>query len=103
MQAFVRWYNTEDCHSAIRFVTPEVRYRGDDRHQLAQRDRLYQGARDRHPTRWSGRTRNWRPIGSVWIKPERPENHTEGHGGAAALPHRAGGGGSMADTTDHAA
>jgi len=103
VKAFVTWYNTEHCHSSIRFVTPEARHRGDDRRQLAQRDHVYQSARQRHPSRWSGSTRNWRPIGSVWLNPERNENLSEGHGGDAALPHRAGGGGPMAGATEHAA
>lgn len=55
MQAFVRWYNTEHRHSAIRFVTLEARHRGDDRDLLASRHAVYQAARDRHPTRGPAR------------------------------------------------
>jgi hypothetical protein len=96
VHAFVRWYNTEHRHSAIRFVTPDARHRGKDRDALGRRHEIYQAARARNPARWSGRTRNWDPVGSVWLNPERPENGCQGRWGADALPHEAGGGAPMA-------
>ncbi len=45
----VRWYNTEHRHSAIRFVTPDARHRGEERALLSTRHELYQAARARHP------------------------------------------------------
>jgi len=95
VHAFVRWYNTEHRHSAIRFVTPEVRHRVEDRAVLRSRHELYQAARARNPTRWSGKTRNWDPVGSVWLSPERPRDQRQGCGGADALTHEAGGGAPM--------
>lgn len=71
--AFVRWYNGEHRHSAIRFVTPDQRHRQQDRAILNQRDAVYQAARARHPERWSRQTRCWQPIGDVWLNPERPK------------------------------
>jgi transposase InsO family protein len=68
--AFVRWYNTEHLHSAIRFVAPEDRHTGRDVAQLANRDAVYQQARVRFPERWSGATRNWSRITSVILHPE---------------------------------
>lgn len=67
VEAFVRWYNGEHRHSAIRFVTPEQRHRGQDRVILQRRDALYQRARARHPERWSGQTRNWTPSETVSV------------------------------------
>ena len=96
VHAFVRWYNTEHRHSAIRFVTPDARHRGEDRALLSTRHELYQAARARHPARWSGNTRNWDPVGSVWLNPERPKDERQGRGGADALHHEAGGGAPMA-------
>ena len=93
---FVRWYNTRHQHSAIRFVTPEARHRGEDGAILASRHAVYKAAREKHPARWSGRTRNWQPIGAVWLNPERPDTRCGGHGGADALPQEAGGGAPMA-------
>lgn len=68
---FVRWYNFEHRHSRIRFVTPHQRHEGEDQAILAKRDEVYQKARQRRPDRWTGNTRNWRPIGPVWLNPER--------------------------------
>jgi len=103
VQTFATWYNTEHRHSAIRFVTPDQRHRGEERALLAERHRVYQMARAAHPERWSGQTRNWRPIGSVWLNPERPDAGCRGHGAADALPHEAGGGGPMAGPAECAA
>ena len=68
---FVRWYNQEHHHSGIRYVTPAQRHAGQDGPMLAARHALYQRAREGHPRRWSGRTRNWTPIGPVTLNPER--------------------------------
>jgi len=68
VEAFVCWYNREHRHSAIRFVTPEQRHRGQDRALLQRRHALYQQARARHPQRWSGQTRNWLPADTVYLK-----------------------------------
>jgi putative transposase len=70
---FMTWYNEEHRHSRIRFVTPNERHRGEDKALLAKRDAVYQAARARHPTRWSGKTRDWTPIGAVMLNPDRSE------------------------------
>jgi transposase InsO family protein len=62
---FVHWYNLEHRHSEIQYVTPEQRHRGEDAGILAQRERVYEAARKRHPERWSGETRNWSPVKQV--------------------------------------
>ena len=67
---FVRWYNDEHRHSGIRFVTPSQRHAGQDAAILQQRHVLYEQTRRRHPARWSRQTRNWTPIGTVWLNPE---------------------------------
>ena len=69
VERFVAWYNHEHRHSAIRFVTPHQRHTGHDRELLNRRHALYLEARARRPERWRGRTRNWTPIGSVWLNP----------------------------------
>lgn len=70
---FVAWYNTEHLHSAVRFVTPEDRHQGRDREILARRCRVYEKARHRHPERWSGSLRNWEPVRTVYLNPEKKE------------------------------
>ena len=69
--AFVRWYNHEHRHSGIRYVTPAQRHAGEDLAILEARHQTYLQARERHPARWSGRTRDWSPIGFVTLNPER--------------------------------
>ena len=59
---FMRWYNEVHRHSGIRFVTPGQRYRGEDRELLTKRHALYQAAKAANPLRWSGKTRNWKPV-----------------------------------------
>ena len=69
--AFVRWYNHDHRHSGIRYVSPAQRHAGEDHSILAARHALYTRARELHPARWSGATRNWSPIGPVTLNPER--------------------------------
>ncbi|WP_338046751.1 IS3 family transposase [Polyangium spumosum] len=51
VEGFVRWYNLEHLHSALRFVTPEDRRAGRDAGILGKRDGVYQRARRKHPRR----------------------------------------------------
>ena len=71
VSSFMRWYNEEHRHSALRFVTPGQRYRREDRVLLEKRKQVYQAAKARNPNRWSGVTRNWQPIESVALNPEK--------------------------------
>jgi transposase InsO family protein len=66
---FVGWYNASHRHSAIRFVTPDQRHFGREQAILAKRQDVYERARRRRPDRWSRRTRNWTPIGTVVLNP----------------------------------
>lgn len=70
---FIRWYNNEHRHSRIRFVTPAQRHQGQDHQILARRHELYERAKYKTPERWSGQTRNWEPIGTVMLNPDREE------------------------------
>ena len=70
---FVQWYNEEHRHSAICYVTPGQRHRGEDAAILADRKRLYEAAKQAHPERWSGETRDWTPINEVWLNPPRDQ------------------------------
>jgi transposase InsO family protein len=66
---FVEWYNEHHRHSALKFVTPGQRHRGQDQRILLERARLYEAARAQHPERWSGATRNWEPDTVVLLNP----------------------------------
>lgn len=73
VQGFVAWYNGEHLHSGIRFVTPEDRHAGRDKAILARRHDVYTQAKERTPQRWSGPTRDWSPIGPVFLNPVKQE------------------------------
>jgi putative transposase len=75
--AFALWYNESHLHSALRFVTPGQRHRGEDTPILAQRHALYKAARARRPERWSGQTRNWEPEAIVYLNPGKPAKKEE--------------------------
>ena len=68
---FVHWYNVDHRHSGIRYVSPAQRHAGEDHDILAARHLLYRKARELHPARWSGNTRNWSPVGAITLNPER--------------------------------
>ena len=71
VSSFTGWYNEEHRHSAIKFVTPSQRHRGEDREILTRRDRTYQEAQKKNPERWSGKTRDWTPIEKVTLNPQK--------------------------------
>ncbi len=67
---FVRWYNCEHLHSAIKFVTPETRHMNKDGEVLQKRSSVYLNAQMKHPERWSGDIRNWDKIQEVFLNPD---------------------------------
>ena len=69
VEKFKNWYNTEHLHSGVRFVTPESRHDGKDGEILQKRLKTYEGAKARHPNRWSGKIRNWNRIEVVRLNP----------------------------------
>ena len=71
VKGFVHWYNNEHLHSAVKFVTPEQRHKGEDKEILVKRKCVYQQAKSRHPERWSGEIRNWDQVDEVFLNPEK--------------------------------
>jgi putative transposase len=69
--SFAHWYNVDHRHSGIQYVSPAQRHAGEDHAILAARHALYVTARELNPARWSGKTRNWAPVGPVTLNPER--------------------------------
>jgi putative transposase len=76
VKGFVDWYNHEHLHSAINFVTPDQRHRGDDKAILAQRRRVYSLAKSAHQERWSGDIRKWEHIKAVHLNPEKEKTES---------------------------
>jgi transposase InsO family protein len=68
---FQHWYNEEHQHSAIKFVTPGQRHRGEDKEILDRRKALYAMARAANPARWSGQCRNWIRPAVVSLNPQK--------------------------------
>ena len=71
---FVVWYNDVHRHSSICFVTPNQRHCGEDRQILENRRHVYERAKNRNGSRWSGATRNWNYIDHVWLNPPKSNN-----------------------------
>jgi transposase InsO family protein len=70
---FVHWYNEQHRHSALKYVTPGQRHRGQDAQLLSGRKAVYDAAKRANPKRWSGPTRNWDLAAVVYLNPERPQ------------------------------
>jgi transposase InsO family protein len=70
VDTFVAWYNNDHLHSAIRFITPADRHYGKEEAILLKRQRVYQNARRKNPSRWSSSTRNWEPVKAVYLNPD---------------------------------
>jgi len=68
---FVHWYNEVHRHSALKFVTPGQRHRGEDIQILEKRHALYEVAKAQRPERWSGASRNWEHEGIVHLNPAK--------------------------------
>ena len=66
---FQNWYNEVHHHSALKFVTPGQRHRGEDITILEERQQLYEAAKAKQPERWSRKTRDWTPVGTVYLNP----------------------------------
>lgn len=73
-RSFVQWYNHDHLHSAIRYVTPSQRHTGEDTQILENRQKVYQNAKEIHPERWGGKTRNWEKIEVVWLNRPKKQN-----------------------------
>jgi len=66
-------YNLEHLHSTIQFVTSEQRHSGEYIAILKNRNRIYEQAKNKNPGRGSGEIRNWKPVASVYLNPEKQE------------------------------
>lgn len=66
---FAKWYNEEHRHSALKYVTPGQRHRGEDIDILARRAVIYEAARANRPERWSGNCRDWNRPEVVSLNP----------------------------------
>lgn len=73
VEQFVQWYNNDHQHSATGFVTPSQRHAEQDVVILKQREDVYTRAKAVNPKRWSGPTRNWKPVTVVHLNPDKNE------------------------------
>lgn len=75
VSVFVRWYNTQHRHSALKFVTPDQRHKGLDGQILAERQLFYEELRLKNPRYWARHARNWEPLGPVSLNPHNGEKY----------------------------
>ena len=69
----MNWYNDTHRHSQIGFVTPSQKHTGEDIQLMENRRHVYQAAKLKNPSRWSGNIRNWSAITEVTLNPEKKE------------------------------
>jgi len=74
VEKFVHWYNTEHYHSSLKFMTPIQRHQGRSTAISAQREKVYQLAKEEHPERWSKNIRNWNLPKTVVLNPSGKTN-----------------------------
>ncbi len=79
VDGFVFWYNTQHLHSSIRYVTPDDRHFGRDKHILTNRQKVYEKARSKNPNRWSTKIRNWNRVHRVWLNPKKKDETSQMH------------------------
>ena len=77
VEVFVGWYNEEHRHSGIKFVTPASRHAGQEEMILAKRKEVYEEAKRRNPSRWTGKTRNWEAVKRVCLNPSAETRERE--------------------------
>ena len=77
VKQFQHWYNEEHRHSALNFVTPAQRHRGEDQQILRRRSEVYTSAKAKRPERWSGKSRNWERPDGVILNPQKPRKNEE--------------------------
>jgi putative transposase len=73
-EKFVKWYNQEHLHSALKFITPQQRHNGEDKMIMKKRDAVYQNAKQKHPERWRKNTRNWTLQDSITLNPNKKKD-----------------------------
>lgn len=71
VDGFQQWYNEDHRHSALKFVTPGQRHRGEDVALLNKRAELYVVAKGKNPERWSGHVRNWARPEEITLNPQK--------------------------------
>ena len=73
VNGFVKWYNFEHKHSALKFITPNERHTGKSKEISSKRHNVSLLAREKNPLRWSGQTRNWNLDNEVILNPNKAE------------------------------
>ena len=63
--------NQEHRHSKIGFITPHQKHTGQSDALMKNRTEVYQAAKNKHPSRWSGQIRNWESTQTVFLNPEK--------------------------------
>ena len=77
VENFVYWYNNIHLHSGIKYVTPASRHAIKDSAILENRKKVYEEAKLKNPSRWSGETRNWNKIEKVFLNYLQEEKNND--------------------------
>ena len=55
----------------IAFNKPHQKHTGESDALMKNRIEVYQAAKNKHPSRWSGQIRNWESTQTVFLNPEK--------------------------------
>lgn len=71
VKQFASWYNEKHRHSGLNFITPSQRHIGLADDVFKKRKEVYEAAKTKNPSRWSGEVRDWSLEDEVWLNPEK--------------------------------
>lgn len=69
---FIQFYNDEQYHSGIGYVTPTSRYEGKDEEILKRREQAQKRHYEQHPERYTGQMRKYNKAGSQCLNAFTP-------------------------------
>ena len=59
VESFMTWYNEYHLHSAINYISPNQKHRGQDKDLLEKRHQVFKQAQQKNPVRWSKSAAAW--------------------------------------------
>jgi putative transposase len=75
VKGFVHWYNKQHYNSGVHYVIPHDIHIGKANGIMAQRQKIYEAARNAHTEEWTTNTRKWEVTDTVALNPAKEHEH----------------------------